>query len=116
MKIASLKKFRYENDGGDWGCKFVGIVKCSRGKITESTLQAGTEESPKSILTLRVNTKKVKLFAVGLPRLDVGEEVIIHKDDGEVVAIQVIRGDEVIFRFLMPQEKIRYGSIAYWFK
>jgi hypothetical protein len=119
MRIARLERFRGKVIGaGIWATESDGIVKETRGEITESTLRVGgprPSEPPESTLTLHIDKKKFVLTGVGLPRLDVGEEVILHKDEGDVVAIQVIRGDKAVFRSLLPKS-FRYGVYSYKFR
>jgi hypothetical protein len=122
VKITQVARFTGYINGGASGTHRAdpaGIVFGTVGKVSSVTMKCGggffRGASPNGILILVVGVKEIRLNAIGLPRIDVGEEVMVHEDEDHVVAIQVIRNGEAIFRFLMPQENFRHGSLSYRF-
>ncbi len=97
---------------GEWTELSGGEVNEVRGIVKSSTM---TLYSGGSKVQLMIGRKTYELSATAIPRIDVGEEVILHLDGDTVVAFQVIRDEEVVFRCLLPQERFRHGSRSYAF-
>jgi len=83
-----------------------------RGVVEEASLDLHEPSSGfHSVLSLKVNGKGYVIPADGLPRVDVGEEVILNIDNCSIVAIQIIRHDEVVFRALLPDVNQAYFHV-----
>lgn len=127
MKIANLRRYVGRINGGASGrwtkekCEFHGAVE--RGRVTFSSLQLSENNYGGSVLqilepslTIKVNDKTFKIRAHGVPRINVGEEVIIHHMGEDVEALQIVDGEIVFFRMQAPEKEFRYGSRHYVFE
>ena len=103
-----------------------------RGKVEKSTLLLGKWDMPSSTLVLQVGGHEYKLEGAGLPRINVGEEVILHSKeslewleqhvfpqypsvDYSIVGLQVISDGESIFRLVLPNSAFSHGIARYAF-
>jgi hypothetical protein len=127
MEIALLKTLRGNIDGGASG-EHTNLDKGIhqpqiRGVVTYSSLRLATtplEEHKSSVLTIKVNGKKCVIRGHSL-RIDVGEEVIIHiqdeyNDPPTVLALQIVKNNNVIFRMIFYSQNFRHGSTNYRFE
>ena len=65
----------------------------------------GSNFSSSSTLSLVIKNKKYKVCGLGgLPRVDVGEEVIVHTSGHEIKALQIVRNGKVVSRFIFNPE------------
>lgn len=117
MKIAQVARFEGYINGGASGEHRLdpnGLVFGAIGRVSSATMWCGGD-SAESKLLIVVDGEEVELCGSGLPRIDVGEDVVVHQDEEEIVAIQVIKDGEAIFRLMMPGEGFRHGSTSYEF-
>jgi len=99
MKIAAMR-------GENGYCAHV------RGPVRESymTVSSPNDMSNMNTLELVVRGDVFKMSGTGLPRIDVGEEVMVHFDTPHhypiVVGLQVIKDDQAIFRMQISSKNI----------
>lgn len=97
-----------------------GVAQEVRGIIEEVSLDP-------NVFDLKVSGKAYKICAADLgnaktfsiPRIDVGEEVILHLHPSEtdtIVAIQIIKGNLSVFRVILVSNRHRDGSLHYYFE
>ncbi len=83
----------------------------ARGLVEVVTLQMTARGAIDPELKLTVNGVKYELRGFGMPRIDIGEEIILHCTGNaiggipDVAAIQIVHDGKVVFRALLPQER-----------
>lgn len=106
MKIIRMVVFRNEIMGGDKDPLIkAGLCQEVRGVVEKSAMALGASSGKflmETILELIVNGKEFRLFGPGMPRIDAGEEVILHIYLDRVQGVQIVRNGEVIFRLCIP--------------
>ncbi|MFH0779774.1 MAG: hypothetical protein V1928_02840 [Parcubacteria group bacterium] len=92
MKIAKMRSI----DGLEIATEVRGVVQESMMIVQE---EVDEHDNPHSKVLLKVNDKNYSFSAAYLPRIDVGEEVVLHfGKNSELMGFQVTKGDVSIFR------------------
>lgn len=94
----------------EWVCDEI------RGTIEESSLAMGTygdgshQRNMNVEFRFKVEGTEYSIEDYGIPRLDVGEKVIMHLSNNCLVGIQILSGEEAVkFRFTLP-----FGDRVAW--
>jgi hypothetical protein len=125
MKPVKMKIYGLEIPMCD--SKFVekGICETDRGKVKEVTMLLAKTSNPETMVWLTVNGYRYLIKAAGFPRINVGEEVILHLSGNKkvklpfvrnVVGIEVLQEEEVVFRARLPHEEYHPIGIRYYFE
>ena len=120
MKIAKLKIYEGVVRGGASG-EHTQIPKGNAKQIRGTVIEANMSYGFRCSLELLLHNSKVKYVLAkegGVPRIDIGEKVIIHLEyhsSETVAAVQIIRDNQAIFRVIFSEEEFRNGSHHYHF-
>lgn len=100
MKIAKMMR---SIDGLEIATEVRGVVQDSMMIVQD---ELDDRDRPHATLQLTVKDVTCEINATCLPRIDIGEEVILHLDVHEnIMGVQIVRGENAIFRMQVQYYK-----------